>query len=334
MVLDVDGRALRLNRAALQLAGRALGPAVERVDSLGTGEPWRSAAAVVDRVRQGRSSQSTQARDPRDGRTWDVSGSLVADPGPTEERVIVVARDVTRLVELQESVRREERMSAMGSLVAGVAHEVRNPLFGISSTLDAFEARHGGSGEFDKYLKVLKTEVERLRALMQDLLDYGKPPTLDLASADVEELAQEAVRACEGLAREANVTIVKQRWDLGRAALDRSRMLQVLQNVIQNAVQHSPAGGRVLLEAGRSVEDGRSWLQLDVRDSGPGFEAEDLRRVFEPFFTRRRGGTGLGLSIAQRILAQHGGALSAANLPGGGALVSVRLPADGPGESG
>jgi signal transduction histidine kinase len=113
--------------------------------------------------------------------------------------------------------------------------------------------------------------------------------------------------------------------------MDRSRMLQVLQNVIQNAVQHSPAGGRVVLDAGRREGEGRSWVWLSVRDAGPGFEADNLQRAFEPFVTRRPGGTGLGLSIAQRIVAQHGGALSASNHPDGGALVSVRLPADGPG---
>jgi signal transduction histidine kinase len=329
LVLDLAGRVLRLNHAAAQLAGR---PApLGQVGSLGAGEPWRSVAEVVNAVRDGRASSWKQAREASDGRTWDISGSLVAQPDPREERVIVVARDVTRLVELQESVGREERMSAMGSLVAGVAHEVRNPLFGISSTLDAFESRHGGRGEFDKYLGVLKQEVERLRALMQDLLDYGRPPTLDLASVDVEELAEEAIRACEALAREAKVEIVKGRWELGRAALDRSRMLQVIQNLIQNAVQHSPPGGRVALDAGRSLENGRSWLWLSVRDAGPGFEAVDLRRVFEPFYTRRRGGTGLGLSIAQRIVSQHGGVLTAANHPEGGALVGWRLPADGPG---
>jgi signal transduction histidine kinase len=225
-------------------------------------------------------------------------------------------------------------MSAMGSLVAGVAHEVRNPLFGISSTLDAFEARHGGRGEFDRYLSVLNREVQRLRTLMQDLLDYGKPPTLELAPVDLDKLAEEAMGACTDLAREAQVGIVKGRWELGQIPLDRSRILQVLQNVIQNAVQHSPPGSRVVLDAGRSAEDGRSWVWLRVRDAGPGFEADDLRRVFEPFVTRRPGGTGLGLSVAQRIVAQHDGALSASNHPDGGALVSVRLPAEGPGGPG
>lgn len=224
----------------------------------------------------------------------------------------------------------EERMLAMGSLVAGVAHEVRNPLFGISSTLDAFEARHGGSGEFSRYFTVLKGEVERLRTLMQDLLDYGKPSTLDLAPVDVDPLVDDAVGACLDLARESTVEIAKGRWEPGRARMDRSRILQVLQNLIQNAIQHAPAGTSVLLETGRSLEGGRGRVWISVRDKGPGFAAEELRRAFEPFFTRRPGGTGLGLSIAQRIVAQHEGALSASNHAEGGAIVTVFVPSEGP----
>jgi signal transduction histidine kinase len=82
------------------------------------------------------------------------------------------------------------------------------------------------------------------------------------------------------------------------------------------------------------VEEDRSWVWLRVKDTGPGFGFDDLRRAFEPFVSRRPGGTGLGLSIAQRIVAQHGGVLSASNHPDGGALVAVRLPADGPGGPG
>jgi signal transduction histidine kinase len=328
LVLDPAGCVLRLNHAAALLAGRsdrALSGAP--IAALGKGEPWQGAAAVAHGVHQSRSSRSLQVRDPADDRTWEISASLVAEPSLRDERVIVVARDITRLVELQESVRREERMAAMGSLVAGVAHEVRNPLFGISSTLDAFEARHGGGGEFEKYLRVLKGEVVRLRTLMQDLLDYGKPPVLELAAVDFEQAVEEAVRGCEPLAREARVVIRKRRWELGPVPMDRSRMLQVFWNLIQNGIQHSPADSAVSLDAGIDEDNGRRWVWLSVRDAGTGFRSEDLPRLFEPFFTRRRGGTGLGLSLAQRIVSEHGGALSAANHPDGGALVTLKLPA-------
>jgi PAS domain S-box-containing protein len=333
MILDGEARALRLNPAAAALAGRALdGADGLSVAALGDGEPWARAAEVARRAREERAPATAEARDAGSGRTWEVAANLVpGEDGAGSERVIVVARDVTRLLELQESVRREERMSAMGSLVAGVAHEVRNPLFGISSTLDAFEARFGDTDAYQKYVTVLRGEADRLVVLMRDLLDYGKPPMLDVAEVDFEALVDEAARLCAPMAEARGVAIARvSRGPAGHVRLDRARMQQVLQNVIQNAIQHSPAGGAVEVGAGQDRDHDFPCVWASVRDFGPGFGPQDLPRLFEPFFTRRPGGTGLGLSIAQRIVSQHGGRLEARNHPQGGAVMVVKLPAAGP----
>ena len=106
--------------------------------------------------------------------------------------------------------------------------------------------------------------------------------------------------------------------------VDRARVVQVFENLLENAIQHSAPGGRVTLRA--ESANGGSGVRFLVEDSGPGFRSEDLARVFEPFFTRRRGGTGLGLSIVQRIVEQHEGEIAAANRPGGGATMTVTRP--------
>jgi signal transduction histidine kinase len=103
-------------------------------------------------------------------------------------------------------------------------------------------------------------------------------------------------------------------------------LLQVFQNLIENAVQHSAPGGTVVIEQG-GAED-KKWICYKIKDSGPGFAQSDLPKIFEPFFTRRRGGTGLGLSIVQRIVDEHGGEIAAANRPEGGAVLTVKLPLD------
>jgi len=244
------------------------------------------------------------------------------------ELEIRVEERTRELREMQETARREERMAAMGSLVAGVAQEVRNPLFGISSTLDAFEARYGRDDSFKKYVEVLRRETDRLGSIMRDLLEYGKPPRLELAEHDLAEVVDEALGLCRELARSSGVVLAKVgSFDAGRVALDRSRIVQVLRNLIENAIQHSPKGGRVLVRGEREIDGSRPRVRLSVKDEGLGFRSEDIPRLFEPFFTRRHGGTGMGLPIAQRVVIQHGGTLEAANDPAGGAIVTVNLPA-------
>jgi signal transduction histidine kinase len=202
---------------------------------------------------------------------------------------------------------------------------VRNPLFGISSTLDAFEARAGGDAVV--YLKNMREQVARLGDLMTELLDYGRPISGELTSEPLSAVIAEAVESCAPRSAEGVVALeLEPGIDSMRVPMERARMRRVFQNLVQNAVDHTPRGGRVVVRVQREAWEGRTGARCTVRDYGPGFVPADLPRVFEPFFTRRRGGTGLGLSIVQRIVEQHAGRVSAENHPGGGGLVTVWLP--------
>jgi signal transduction histidine kinase len=227
---------------------------------------------------------------------------------------------------LQESLRRNEIMAAMGALVAGVSHEVRNPLFGISSTLDALEARLGPREATHRHIAVLRGEVERLNALMGDLLNYGRTGRTERRTQPVASAIGDALSACAALARAREVTI-ETRLDADLCLeMDRAGMVQVLRNLLDNALEHTAPGGTVTVETAVEVDAGGAWGHCAVRDAGPGFRNEDLPHIFEPFFSRRRGGTGLGLSIVQRIVDEHHGRVRAANHPSGGAVVTVSLP--------
>jgi signal transduction histidine kinase len=227
----------------------------------------------------------------------------------------------------EASLRRAETMSAMGALVAGVAHEVRNPLFGIMSVLDAMEARFGERSDLQRYFPVLREEAGRLTRLMQDLMEYGKPPNRELTPGSVGEVLAEALRHTEALAATSGVRLVTRfPDDLPPVRLDRDRLLQVFQNLLENAIQHSRPADEVVLETHVLGNNGERWLECVVADSGPGFGPDDLPHIFEPFFSRRHGGTGLGLSIVHQIAHEHGGEIVAENRPEGGALLTVRLP--------
>jgi signal transduction histidine kinase len=228
---------------------------------------------------------------------------------------------------LQRELRRSETMSAMGVLVAGVAHEVRNPLFAISSTLDALSARLGERTEYEALIGNLREPVNRLGKLMADLLDYGRPSAGEFHVGSLNALVAPAVESCASLARDAGATVELRLGDaLQLVRLDQDRLAQALGNLIDNAIRHAPRGSSVEVRT-RDVDEGpRRWVECYVSDAGPGFEEGDLAHVFEPFFTRRRGGTGLGLALVQRIVGEHGGEVAACNRPGGGAVVTMRLP--------
>jgi len=205
---------------------------------------------------------------------------------------------------------------------------VRNPLFCISATLDAFEARFGMRAEYQEYVRILRQELDRLNGLMQELLDYGRPARLNLVDTTLGPIVAGAIQACGTLAQKAEVKITWQvAPELPQVRADARRIVEVLRNLLENAIQHSPKGGQVAIEACCTTAEQESWVECAVRDKGPGFREEDLPHLFDPFFTRRRGGTGMGLAIVERAIEQHGGKIIARNRPEGGGEVLVHLRA-------
>jgi signal transduction histidine kinase len=228
---------------------------------------------------------------------------------------------------LEAAVRHGETLATLGTLVGGVAHEVRSPLFGITSTLDALVARVGDPEDLRPHVTTLRTEVGRLDTLMQDLLDYGRPITDAVARDRLEDVVAEAVHATAALAGKRRVRVeCDLPGGLPPLLMDRRRMVQVFQNLIDNAVRHAPEGGTVRVGSAAADRAGAVWVTCTVDDDGPGFSPGDAAKAFVPFFSRRDGGTGLGLPIVQRIVDQHGGTVEAGNHPGGGARLTVRLP--------
>src|SRR5204863_2821881 len=175
-------------------------------------------------------TQEWQARG-RDGDLIWFEVSLQAAMIGGMRRVITVARDITRRKEMEEELRRRETMSAMGALVAGVAHEVRNPLFGIAASIDAFEAEFGSGEGAAEYMTTLRNDVARLSRLMHDLLEYGRPQATDRHVQSVEPVIAEAIRVCTPRARQRHIEIQQQIEEpLPRISIDADRMLAVLKN--------------------------------------------------------------------------------------------------------
>jgi signal transduction histidine kinase len=258
----------------------------------------------------------------RTGTRLPVTGSVEIAQLASEFNAVLEAG-----AQSDRELRRREHEAAVGAMVAEVAHEVRNPLFGITANLDAFEARYGARQEFRGFLEVVRSEVDRLIALMDGLLEYGRAARIESTPSSLHEIVAEAARACRPQADGAGVVVQNRvSAELPQVGVDRTKLVRVFHNLMDDAIHHAPAGSEVRVEAGVEAAGDRRWLAVKVADDGPGFRSQDLEHVFEPFFSRSADRNGLGMSIVSRIVECHGGTVVAANRPEGGAVVTVRLP--------
>jgi PAS domain S-box-containing protein len=338
LLLDARGNIMRGNRTAWDFIGqhrrrsRMIG---SHISTLGFGPLWEGLSQLVKRVaaRDCNCLNAQQIYDQRASKYWEIAAKTFCGEGEEDYWILLIIHDVTEKVSLQQSVRRSEMMSVLGSLVAGVAHEVRNPLFSMTATLDAFESdfqTHHQYSEYQEYIEVLRRELTRMSNLMRELLEYGKPPNSEFLPDSLIDLVNEAVASYRPIAAVKNIGLLtKVTSELPPMLMDRSRLLQVFNNLLDNALQYAPPNSDILIEIQKMRQNGNPTVECRIKDSGPGFSAEDLSRIFQPFFTRRRGGTGLGLSIVQRIVEQHGGVITASNRAEGGAVMTLSLPIKG-----
>jgi signal transduction histidine kinase len=224
---------------------------------------------------------------------------------------------------LAQSLIVSERLAAVGELIAGVAHEVRNPLCGITTTLSALARKLEDREAARPFFDVINTEVGHLNHLMEQLLEHSSPVRIDAEVADIREMIHEAMAEFKAQAEAKNITLVCECAPTAAGLrLDRRKMYGVFTNLLDNAIQHTGADGLVRITV--SVSDGAvdgdeaGRLRIEVSDTGSGIAPENIDRVFEPFFTTRARGTGLGLAIARKTVHDHGGAITVKSEPGNG----------------
>lgn len=317
-VVDEDGRLLRLNRHAAALLG-GLPPDLVglKIDRWADSEPWRGMAELLARPVGG---SPVRRRTDRAGRTWEVGANYDPDLSGT----VFLARDETDLAELRAQLERRRHGEEMGTFVAGVAHEVRNPLFSITANLQALQEEPDKAAVFDEYFGWIQSSAIRLQMLMQDLLDYARPVSPPLIQGSLLEVIERSVAACLAPAHRAGIALrVESAADLPGVPIDPRQVEQVFRNLIENAIALAPAQSAVHIFA---YLDATAGVICTIEDEGPGFSPEEIERGFEPFFTRRKGGTGLGLAVVRRIMDGHGGSVELGNREPEGARVRLVFP--------
>jgi signal transduction histidine kinase len=229
----------------------------------------------------------------------------------------------TELRENVEKMKRTERLSAAGQLAASLAHEIRNPLASISGAAGILKRGNASADNKQECLGILEKESQRLNKLLTNFLDFARPRLPRFQRVDAGALVKSVTVLARHAALRQQVAIIDDLpAHLPMIDCDAEQMKQVLLNVLLNAIQASPVGGRVVVKSFPHA----GQLCVEVRDQGPGMSAEQLERMFEPFFTTKESGTGLGLAVAANIVEQHGGLLHAENNPDKGMTFRLELP--------
>jgi signal transduction histidine kinase len=223
----------------------------------------------------------------------------------------------------------DERLAAVGNLAAGVAHEIRNPLNTIALTcrylerlISKGEPTPALRGEANTNFEIIASELARLTRTLDDFVLLAKPTDLALVDCDAESILDDALALFAREFEDAKIHVVLQRAGSLPVAADRGRLAQVFANIIRNGIQAMPSGGTLSVTSQQA--DG--CARVAFADTGPGFNAADFHRVFEPYYSTKRSGLGLGLALSLRIVESQGGTIEVSNQPTGGALVAVSLP--------
>lgn len=333
VILDGAGRMLSMNQAAEELTGLSASATAGRPIGEVFPEPAPLASLTAKALAAGRSYADFDGVLTRpDGARLRVSAvaSPVSDAGGANRGLVLVLRNLSRVRDLEEQIRRSERLAALGILAAGIAHEVRNPLVGVRGAAQLLEKEPDFPARLHEYTGMIIRQVDRLNRIVNDLLALAEQRPLEARPCNAHQALEEALRL-GGATGRPGLTVVRQ-YDpeVPAVAGDFDRLLQVFLNLVRNGIEAMPDGGeltvRTRFERVAPPCGGGAAVLVEIQDRGPGMPEEVRSRLFTPFFTTKDSGTGLGLALSLRIVEEHRGAIEVQSRPGAGATFRVFLP--------
>ena len=238
--------------------------------------------------------------------------------------MVEILHDLSEIKSLEHNLKRISTLAALGEMAATVAHEIRNPIAGISGFTSLLLRDIPPNDKSRMPVEKIKGGVQALEAIVEKLLDYTRTVKPEIRNAEPLKLVDEALAQIGDSVHQGKCSIrVESESKRLSAKVDPHLFKQIVINLVKNAVQAQPSGGKVVLKLSRG---GRPGLTLRVEDSGPGISDEAREKLFTPFFTTRTTGTGLGLATVKKLVELHGGSVTAANRPDGGAVFTVEIP--------
>jgi len=266
-----------------------------------------------------------------------IGSSILNDRKGNPQEIILNLHDITELKKLEISIRQAERLAELGTLAAGMAHEIRNPLSTIKAFVQLLPRKMEKPAFLEKFQRTVPRELDQINRLVEDLLELARVPKYHFEDTDSKSLLKRMIDFLEEEMQRQQIDCrCEYSSDLPQIQADVSQLAKAFNNLIRNAVQAMPQGGKLLIKAlyqkehleGTPKSTARNgWIALTFQDTGVGISPEDMKNIFNPFFTTKDIGTGLGLAITHKVITEHGGQIDVESHEGKGSIFRIYLPA-------
>jgi PAS domain S-box-containing protein len=320
ITFDGNGLSTTMNRAAEEILGLERAKARGRTcgDIFGEGDACRLIQDTLQKGIPSRRMETELAR--QNDRIWlGFNTALLMDRQGKSLGVILSFSDLTEVKRLQEQMELKERLTALGEMSAGIAHELRNPMAVIAGYLNLLAKNQDGAGR--AVIKDVLAEIGGMNRIIGDLLTFARPTALNRTAVNMRELIETCVSTVlMAKSADARIATVLELGE-GNALVDEVLMRQALGNLVQNAVEAMPDGGTLTVRSQRDRE-----LVIIIKDTGTGVPREQYRKIFLPFFTTKDTGVGMGLALTHKIITAHGGKVEVESKEGAGTKFTVTLP--------
>jgi two-component system sensor histidine kinase PilS (NtrC family) len=347
LTIDLSGKIIFLNRTAEKILNRN----EEELKNVSIYDFFPKISEVIDELKKKTSDTFSDNQRYQtlltnyDGRNIYLGFSIssLTDPEGCIIGHTLIFQDITKYKEMEEQMKRFDKMAAVGLLAAGMAHEIRNPLTSLSGSIQMLKSELQLDRSQQKLMEIILRESERLNALITDFLLFAQPPQTNKRSWEIGKVIEETIDLFihspsfhEGIRIHRPST-----RENFQAMIDPDQMKQVFWNLLTNAAQAMFNGGEIRVHLGKQngiswetglpfpiQKKGKEWVKISITDSGNGITGQEKEKIFEPFFTTKENGTGLGLSIVHKIIENHNGVIKVESELGKGSTFTIFLPAD------